>query len=298
MALSIWLTAMRLRTLPLALGSMAAGFAIVPAGHPIDWTVAALTLGTMLLLQILSNIANDYGDGLSGVDNHQRQGPQRVLQGGMVTPKQLRTAISLLVLLSAISGGALLYLALPAWKEILVFLGIGALSIVAAITYTVGKKPYGYVGLGDLSVLIFFGFVAVIGTAYLQSNQLFLLDLLPALSVGMLAVAVLNINNIRDIETDLQAGKRTMAARLGQRNALIYHCLLVSLALAGMHCYLWLHKAPYAVILSLTIPAFIWHGFQLFKVTDKTRYNLLLKTMVLLAFSVDVIFFLASQLQS
>jgi 1,4-dihydroxy-2-naphthoate octaprenyltransferase len=298
MAFTIWLTAIRLRTLPLALGSIAAGFAIVPAGHPIDWVIATLTLSTMLLLQVLSNVANDYGDGVSGVDNQQRKGPQRVLQSKLVTPQQLRLAIGLLALLSAISGGLLLYLALPAWEEIIVFLGIGAVSIIAAITYTVGKKPYGYIGLGDLSVLLFFGFVAVLGTGYLQSNQLLLLDFLPALAVGLLAVAVLNINNIRDIETDLQAGKKTVAARLGHKKAFIYHCALIVVAIGSLHSYLLLQSAPYIGILSLTIPGFIWHGFQLAQVTERSQYNAFLKTMVLLAFSVDAIFFLISQLRT
>lgn len=291
---TVWIKAIRIRTLPLALGSLSVGIAITPSPL-IDWPMAALTLLTMLLLQILSNVANDYGDGISGVDGNDRQGPKRVLQSGMVSPRQLKGAIATLISLSAASGLSLLTMALPSWQEVATFILIGFLAIVAAITYTVGKRPYGYAGLGDLSVFIFFGLVAVLGTSYLQSNLLQWYQFLPASAAGFLAAAVLNINNIRDIETDTRAGKYTIASQLGRANAITYHWLLIILAMLGFHGYFFLHSGKIIGTLSLAIPAFALHGYHLRQITDKTGYNPLLKTMVLLAFSTEVLFLLDTQ---
>jgi len=290
MNLSTWLKVIRLRTLPLALGSLAVGCATVPPEIPLNLLIVGLTLSTIVLLQILSNVANDYGDGLSGVDSANRLGPQRVLQSGLSSPAQLKKGIMWLVFLSAVSGLSLLGLALQSLQAILVFLLIGGLSIMAAIRYTVGKRPYGYAAFGDLSVFVFFGLVAVLGSRYLYYPQLNLDTLLPAISAGLLATAVLNINNLRDIETDTQAGKLTIASLLGKNRAIVYHWMMTLCALLGFHLFLARHSEPSLWFTSLSIPMLIGVGLRLSKTKTADDYNQILKRMVLAAFLTDMLF--------
>lgn len=229
-----WLESLRLRTLPLAFASIINGSALAYwLGH-LSLNVALLTLLTTGLLQILSNLANDYGDALKGSDTPDRIGPLRGMQKGAISVTQMRSALVLTVALTILSGVALIVLACENLHDILGFLGLGALAIVAAIAYTVGKKPYGYLGLGDISVIIFFGLLGVIGSQYLQSHNFSAIVILPAFACGLLAAAVLNVNNMRDIETDRQNGKYTLAVRLGAVNARRYHVLLLA---GGLLCF-------------------------------------------------------------
>lgn len=222
-----WIEAFRLRTLPLALACIGMGGILAYIEQGFNGIVFTLTLTTAFLLQILSNLANDYGDSINGADSEERVGPTRAVQMGKISAISMRNAIIFFAILSLISGFSLLYSSITTQQEFFVFLGLGIISIIAAITYTVGKNPYGYAGFGDISVLIFFGLISVAGTYYLQTHQIGWEIFLPALSCGFFAVGVLNVNNIRDIESDEKAGKYSIPVRLGRKNAVYYHWLLL-----------------------------------------------------------------------
>ncbi|WP_070969787.1 1,4-dihydroxy-2-naphthoate polyprenyltransferase [Vibrio sonorensis] len=243
-SLRIWLDAARPKTLPLALVSILTGSALAFSDHRFSIGVAVLAFLTATLLQILSNLANDYGDAVKGTDNEQRLGPVRAIQSGSVTPAQMKRAMVLNVVLTIMAGLSLVFYALESLQSILAFIGLGMLAIVAAIAYTVGKKPYGYVGLGDISVFIFFGLLGVAGTYFLHTGIVAYSLILPAVGCGLLAVAVLNINNMRDIENDAVCGKKTVAVRLGQKNAKKYHFILLGGALVAFLVYLLLQPSP------------------------------------------------------
>ncbi|MCY7352920.1 MAG: 1,4-dihydroxy-2-naphthoate polyprenyltransferase [Cytophagaceae bacterium] len=225
-----WLSAARPRTLPLALASILMGSFLAAARGAFRWDVFGLAALTTVLLQVLSNFANDYGDTVNGVDTTERTVAVRAVQSGRITARQMLRAVVFFALLALLSGFLLLYVAFHdgQLRDLLVFLGLGILSIFAAITYTVGRKPYGYIGLGDLSVLLFFGWVGVLGTYYLYTRQMDWGLLLPASSCGLFAVGVLNVNNIRDIESDRRNGKNSIPVRLGKVRATRYHWLLLA----------------------------------------------------------------------
>ncbi len=290
-----WMQAMRLRTLPLALASIVLGIALAYAEGPLNGPVLLLTLLTALQLQVLSNLANDYGDGLSGVDTAARQGPQRVLQAGLISAQGLKRALYGLTVVTFFSGLLLLWqarLSLVAW---LILLAVGLAAIVAAITYTIGRRPYGYAGLGDLAVFIFFGLVAVGGGYFLQTGDLGPSIWLPATVAGLLCTAVLNVNNIRDIETDLAAGKVTLAARLGRVRACLYQGALILGAIGLGLFYLFATAQGDWFFSYLLVPGLLWHLYRLFGAHSGEAYNLKLKQMVLLAtlyeltFAVDIV---------
>ncbi|MGR5208846.1 1,4-dihydroxy-2-naphthoate polyprenyltransferase [Vibrio sp. PNB22_8_1] len=243
-SLQIWLEAARPKTLPLALVSILTGSALAYSTGHFSLTIAIMAFVTATLLQILSNLANDYGDAVKGTDNDNRLGPQRAMQSGAVSASQMKKAIICNIILTAIAGLTLVFYALSSVESILTFIGLGILAIIAAIAYTMGSKPYGYVGLGDLSVFIFFGLLGVSGTYFLHTGHIESALFLPALGCGLLAVAVLNINNMRDIENDTECGKRTMAVRLGQRRAKQYHFLLLGGALIAFTAYLLIQDKP------------------------------------------------------
>ncbi|HAS62525.1 MAG TPA: 1,4-dihydroxy-2-naphthoate polyprenyltransferase [Vibrio sp.] len=247
--LQIWLDAARPKTLPLALVSILTGSVLAFSSHHFSFTVSVLAFITATLLQILSNLANDYGDAVKGTDNEARLGPTRAIQSGAVTQKTMKQAIVINVILTMIAGLTLVLHALNSWESILAFVGLGLLAIVAAIAYTVGNKPYGYAGLGDISVFIFFGLLGVAGTYFLHTSIVDLSLVLPAIGCGLLAVAVLNINNMRDIENDEQCGKRTVAVRLGQTRAKQYHFVLLAGAVLAFIAYLLLQPSPLWVML-------------------------------------------------
>ena len=230
-----WLSAARPRTLPLALASILMGGFLAASTGAFRWDVFGLAALTTVFLQILSNFANDYGDTVNGVDTAERTVAVRAVQSGRITARQMRRAIVLFSALSLASGSGLLAVAFRdgSWRDVFVFLSLGLLAIGAAITYTVGRKPYGYLGLGDLSVLLFFGWVGVLGTFYLHTRQFDPLLLLPATACGLLAVGVLNVNNIRDIENDRRNGKNSIPVRLGKARASTYHWALL---LGGFAC--------------------------------------------------------------
>ncbi|MBK0018008.1 1,4-dihydroxy-2-naphthoate polyprenyltransferase [Kosakonia cowanii] len=226
-----WLESLRPKTLPLAFAAIVVGTVLAWWQGYFDPLVAALALITAGLLQILSNLANDYGDAIKGSDKPDRIGPLRGMQKGAISLGQMKRALLIVIVLSCISGLGLVSAATQTMADFVGFLALGGLSIIAAITYTVGKRPYGYQGLGDISVLTFFGWISVMGSWYLQAHTLIPAIFLPATACGLLATAVLNINNLRDIDSDRENGKHTLVVRLGPVNARRYHAGLLAGAL-------------------------------------------------------------------
>ena len=259
-----WIAAARPRTLPLALASIILGsFLAAASAGRFSWQIALLAALTTIFLQILSNFANDYGDAVSGKDTELRVGPRRAVATGDISKEAMLRGIVITAVLSFGSGIGLLVVAFYQAEPTLfwIFLVLGLLSIAAAVGYTNGKRPYGYAGFGDIAVLIFFGWVGVLGTYFLQTLSFSPLLLLPATSVGLFATGVLNINNIRDIETDTMTGKRSIPARIGRQLAVRYHW---SLLIAGMACalaYSFLTNAGWINYLYvLSFPLFVLNG--------------------------------------
>ena len=281
---SAWIAAARPRTLPLALSSILMGCFLAYHTSSFSWSVAALTIVTTTLLQILSNFANDYGDGVSGKDNDARQGPKRAVQSGQISASDMKRAMILFSILSFMSGIGLLYESLKnsSLQTILLFFGLGISSIIAAITYTAGKRPYGYAGFGDISVLIFFGWVGVIGTYYLHTKGFDWSLLLPATSCGLFAVAVLNINNIRDIESDMATGKMSIPVRLGRSKAVVYHWVVL---VVGMACSAFFtissQTSAHNWLYLLAFPFFIYNGLSVSKIKNAQDLDPFLKQMAL-----------------
>ncbi|UHG90496.1 1,4-dihydroxy-2-naphthoate polyprenyltransferase [Spirosoma oryzicola] len=267
MSVKNWIAAARPRTLPLSLASIILG-SFLAAGSSVStehfsWTIALLAALTTIFLQVLSNFANDYGDAVSGKDTELRVGPRRAVATGDITKEAMMRGIIITSVLSLASGIWLLVIAFfgAGPKLFWFFLILGLLSIAAAIGYTNGKRPYGYAGFGDIAVLLFFGWVGVLGTYFLHTLSFSPILLLPATSVGLFATGVLNINNIRDIETDTLTGKRSIPARIGLPLAIRYHW---GLLLAGMFCalaYSFLTSAPaVGYLYVLTFPLFVVNG--------------------------------------
>lgn len=247
-----WIQAARLRTLPLSIsgiivGSFIAKWRLEKNGEFWDWKVFALALLVTLLYQILSNYANDYGDGVKGTDQFRsNEAEKRAVASGKITAKQMKTAVIILAILSFVSTIFLLYVSFfPNFvKEFYLFIGLGIACILAAIGYTVGKKPYGYLGLGDIMVFIFFGLVSVCGSYFLFTKTFDWDLLLLATAIGMMSAAVLNLNNMRDIESDRLSGKKSFALRLGFRNAMIYEMILLQLPLILVLIFLMINAYP------------------------------------------------------
>lgn len=287
----VWLQAFRLRTLPLALACIGmAGFLAAAVGQ-FDLPLFLLCCLTTILLQILSNLANDYGDSVNGADHEDRKGPMRAVQAGIISAIQMRKAVVVFSLLSLVCGISLLWFSFGwNWRALILFFGLGLLSIAAAIGYTVGKKPYGYIGLGDISVLLFFGLVGVMGSYYLFTHSISWKELLPAISCGVFSIAVLNINNIRDIESDRSAGKFSIPVRIGKPKAVIYHWLLLIIGLTAAIVYTLLqYQSPWQFLFLITIPLFIKNGLS---VQNRTSAELdpFLKQMALTTLLFVVLF--------
>ncbi len=257
--LKAWLDAIRLRTLPLALASIGMGSFMAAGDKQFDWFVFVLCAVTTVLLQILSNLANDYGDSIHGADNIDRKGPKRSVQMGLIKPQEMRIGIILTSLLALTTGILLLlYVFSKISSMLVIFLFIGIGAIFAAMGYTMGRRPYGYTGLGDLFVMIFFGFVGVLGTYFLHTGQLAMIHILPALSSGFFATAVLNVNNIRDIESDETAGKKSIPVRIGREKAVNYHIFLLSGGFLSAILYMiFNYNNMYQFLFLLTFPFFI-----------------------------------------
>lgn len=281
-----WLSAFRLRTLPLALSGIFTGSLLAAAEGHFRADIFLCSVLTAVLLQILSNLANDYGDFVHGIDGPGRQGPARSVQKGDISAKTMKKALYVCGGLAFLSGSLLLWLSfgtanLGKW---LFFLMLGISAIWAAIRYTAGKKPYGYAGLGDIFVLIFFGWIAVLGTFFLHSRFLAWQHLLPATACGLLAVAVLNVNNIRDIRADAAAGKRSIPVRIGRTAARWYHWFLLVTAPALAALWVLINFcAPIQFVFLLTLPLLAHNGFAVSMRTSAAALDPFLKQMALSA---------------
>ncbi|MBA4144436.1 MAG: 1,4-dihydroxy-2-naphthoate octaprenyltransferase [Cytophaga sp.] len=262
-----WLSAFRLRTLPLSLSCIGMAGFLAAAAQAFDGMIFFMCCLTTIFLQVLSNLANDYGDSVNGADHAGRKGPQRAVQSGAITALQMKKAVGVLITLCLASGSTLLFVSFG-WdvNALLFFFALGLLSIAAAIAYTVGRKPYGYIGLGDVSVLIFFGLVGVMGSLYLFTKQVAWDTALPALSCGLFSIAVLNINNVRDIDSDRQAGKFSIPVRIGKQKAAIYHWFLLMAGLMASVVYVVLnYQSPWQFLFLLTSPLLIRIGLAVAK---------------------------------
>jgi 1,4-dihydroxy-2-naphthoate polyprenyltransferase len=243
-----------------------------------------LTLATITFLQILSNLANDYGDAVSGKDNQKRVGPQRVTVSGLVTKSEMKAMIIAFVALSIISGTWLILLGLDhfTWKQLALFFGLGLAAIIAAIKYTVGRNPYGYKGLGDIFVFVFFGLVGVLGTYYLHSHWFDIMFVYPAATIGLFSTGVLNINNLRDIETDRETGKNTLAVQYGLSFARNYQLVLIALGwffavvFTAFYFFSW-----WQWIFLLSLPLFVRNLIKVFKHKNPEELNNELKNLAM-----------------
>ncbi|PHS03936.1 MAG: 1,4-dihydroxy-2-naphthoate octaprenyltransferase [Kordia sp.] len=234
-----YIQAARLRTLPLSVSGILVGTGIAASESKFNLLVFILAIVTTIGFQVLSNFANDYGDGIKGTDD-ERVGEQRLIASGLITPKQMKTAMIVTTIITLLCSLVLIYVAFGSENFIksIVFFILGIVSIVAAIKYTVGKSAYGYSGLGDIFVFLFFGLLSVLGSYYLYTHELAnILMVLPALAFGMLSTAVLNLNNMRDQIQDKKANKNTLVVKLGSQKAKVYHFSLIIIALILLIIY-------------------------------------------------------------
>lgn len=291
MKISVWIRAFRLRTLPLALSCSILGSFLAYSQKSFRWEIFTLTALTTLFLQILSNLANDYGDSVHGADNENRVGPARVTQLGLVSKSAIKRIILIFALLALISGTLLILIGLKDAKQIIIFFILGLTAIVAAVKYTIGRNPYGYVGLGDLFVFLFFGILGVSGTYYLHTQSFSAWILLPAATIGLLSSGVLNMNNMRDIENDARSGKRTLVVRLGSKGAKIYHSMLIGFSMLFSIIYtLKFYSSIFQFLFILTFPLFVMNIRVVIRNTEPRELNSELKKLALSTFIFAIIF--------
>ena len=257
-----WFKAARLRTLPLSVSGILVGSFYAFSQGLTNWGIFIFALITTLGLQILSNFANDYGDGVKGTDNENRIGPQRAIQSGEITIGAMKKGIVLTAVLTLIAAMVLIYLAFGKenFTHSILFFVLGLAAVAAAIKYTVGASAYGYRGLGDLFVFIFFGLVSVIGCYFLFAKQIDRLIILPAVAIGLLSVAVLNLNNMRDQVSDSMSGKNTLVVKIGPEKAKAYHFFIIILALILMLMFAILYNfKPLQYLFILAYLPFLIH---------------------------------------
>lgn len=289
-----WISALRPRTLFLAAATALSGSGIAYSTGKFSLLVFILTIAIATILQLLSNMANDLGDYQHGTDiTGERIGPQRTVQSGAITPGQMKRAILIAIGLAAIVGVLLIYAALQFMelKYILLFLGLGVASIIAAIKYTAGNNPYGYKGLGDIFSFTFFGLVSVVGTYFLHTHIIGFMPWLPAIGLGLLTVAVLNLNNMRDVENDRKSGKITIPVRIGLKNAKIYHAILTFGALVCFTIYSVIYSTYwYQYIYLLCFIIFIKLLINIFKIKENRLLDPYLKYTSMGTFVLSVCF--------
>lgn len=292
--IKVWISALRPRTLFLAVATTLCGSGIAYSEGFFNMKVCILTILTATFLQLLSNLANDLGDFQHGTDTTgERIGPTRTVQSGAITPKQMIRAIWITIILTGITGILLLEVVsniIGLWYLIL-FLALGTASIIAAIKYTAGKNPYGYKGLGDIFSFFFFGPVSVVGTYFLHTAQLTFQPWLPAIAMGLFTAAVLNINNMRDMDNDKKSGKITLAGRLGKNGAKLYHTILTFVAIACFIAYSVLYSNGYIQYLYMLffIP-YLLILVRIFKIEDKKQLDPYLKYTSMATFFLAVAF--------
>jgi len=290
-----WLNAARLRTLPLSLSGILVGTALANIYGKGDIYIFILALLTTVAFQITSNFANDYGDGVKGTDNEDRIGPVRALQSGRLSVSELKTGIRIAVVIDVFLVFLLLYFSFEQehLQYVLLFAILGIASIWAAIKYTIGNNAYGYRGFGDLFVFIFFGLLSVLGSMFLYTKFFMPIAILPAASIGFLSTAVLNLNNLRDVESDKKSNKDTLVVKLGPAKGKAYHYALIILAFicmlifVGSHFYSW----KSAICMIAFVPLFIHLGL-VSKIDSPRNFDPELKKVALSTFLLGFLFYL------
>lgn len=280
-----WITAFRLCTLPLSVAGVITGSLLALSKSAFDWKIFFLSLTTTLFLQILSNLANDYGDNQNGADNRDRVGPERMVQGGFISAKEMKIMIALFATMAFVSGIFLLMISHLVLFSVsfFVLLVLGSMSIWAALTYTIGKNPYGYSGWGDLSVFVFFGLLSVVGTYYLYAGEITTDVFLPAISIGALSAGVLNINNMLDHVNDKAAGKNTVVVKMGVSRAKYYHMALLATALITSLLYMFVNHIHYlGYLFVLILVPLTRHLLHIFHFQNLLSFNKELKKLALI----------------
>lgn len=288
-----WIQAARLRTLPLSVSGIIVGSAYAYHQGFSDWRIVVLALLTTLGLQVLSNYANDYGDGVKGTDAN-RIGEKRLVAAGIISAKQMKRAVLITANITFILALGLIYIAFGKENFVLslIFILLGISSIGAAIKYTVGKGAYGYSGFGDVFVFVFFGWVSVIGSNFLYTHVIDWKLFLPASSIGLLSVAVLNLNNMRDIENDTIAGKNTLVVKMGLHWAKKYQEACIAMASILFIVFCIVVKVSAIPVLIINIPLLLHIG----KIKKSEKYEDFdpeLKKVALSTFALSVLFWLA-----
>lgn len=293
--LKVWLKAVRLRTLPLSVSGILIGNSLCFQDPEFSGILFVLMLFTAISFQIISNFANDYGDGVKGTDNDNRLGPKRVLQQGLLSREILKKGIIIISLISLLLAFVLIFLAFGSnsWYYILIFIGLSFASVWAAIFYTVGNKAYGYYGFGDLFVFLFFGGVSVLGAYFIQLKTFSYPAILLSLVVGFLSVGVLNLNNMRDIDNDAFVGKRTLVVIMGAAIAKKYHLLLLIVSVSILVYvfssvsirFFWI---PYLAIIPLMV-----HFISVLKNSEPKFFDPELKKLSLSIFLLSLLVFLS-----
>ncbi len=290
--ISPWIKAARLRTIPLSVSGILIGsFATYPKDL-FNIFIFLLAICTTISYQVLSNFANDFGDGIRGTDKN-RIGPERILQSGLISRMQMKLGIKIAAFISFIFTITLIIVSFKnEFLNILAFLFLGILAIFSSIKYTMGKNAYGYFGFGDFFVFIFFGIVSVLGSNYLFNSELSLDLLLPSLTIGCLSVGVLNLNNMRDLENDKKSKKNTIAVKLGPDKARIYHYFLICISMINVLIFHFKTETSsyfhhFFVITIIII--LIYHIFQVYTVSELKGFDKLLKPLVLTTFFYSII---------
>ncbi|WBX74460.1 1,4-dihydroxy-2-naphthoate octaprenyltransferase [Tenacibaculum pacificus] len=298
-----YIKAARLRTLPLSVSGIIVGASL---GYEVAFSqnltdlkgffwqssIFWLAILTTIGFQVLSNFANDYGDGIKGTDDN-REGEARMVSSGAITPKQMKTAMIITGVITLIIALSLIYVSFGKddFLYSVIFFGLGVSSIVAAIKYTVGKSAYGYSGFGDVFVFVFFGLLAVVGTYFLYTKQLNFTVFLPAITIGLLSTAVLNLNNMRDRVNDAKVGKNTLVVKMGAKLAKLYHYnLIIASFLFAMIYVIITYKSPLQFLFILAYLPIIKHLFFVYKNKEEPLLDGELKKVALSTFLFSILF--------
>lgn len=296
-----WVEAARLRTLPLSVSGIIVGsmYALAyPTANVLtptevfNWQLFGFAILTTLGLQVLSNFANDYGDGIKGTDNEDRIGPKRAIQSGVISPQAMKRAIIITSVLTFISAVLLIYFAFGETNIAysIFFFILGLLAIASAIRYTVGNTAYGYRGYGDLFVFVFFGLVSTLGVNFLYSKELDYKLFLPAIAIGFLSVGVLNLNNMRDEESDKKSGKNTIVVKIGGAKAKKYHYFLVISAMILVLVFAVLNNFQFdQYIFVVAYFPLISHLITVYKNKDPKKLDPELKKLAISTFLLSVL---------
>ncbi len=309
-----FIKAARLRTLPLSVSGIIVGaflgtldqwhnvqslsFMEIPKIYPWQTSIFWLAILTTIGFQVLSNFANDYGDGVKGTDDN-REGEARMVSSGAITPKQMKTAMVITGAITLVVALLLIYVSFGQDNFLysVIFLGLGIASIVAAIKYTVGTSAYGYSGLGDVFVFIFFGLLAVVGTYFLYTKQLNFVIFLPAITIGLLSTAVLNLNNMRDRVNDAKVGKNTLVVKIGAKLAKNYHYSLIILSFLVALLYVVLnYQSPFQFLFVIAYIPIIRHLVFVYNNKEEALLDGELKKVALSTFLFAILFGLGNVL--